>query len=613
MERSTVQSCLAAPFTPLITLILLRKQPQLCHGTVSQTSMKRRRMHTYKRPGSDKFWFRIRVPAEVRADLGGRRILIFSGHGQGWGGHLSVMPTIHAYLNFSLQTADDHLAGARARDALGHLEKLFKTYETAPVTATMKDVTGLAGVVYRLLVDLHHHDPGTPETVARFKALNRAAFEGRIEALQPLNPTDIDRDGIIARDLFPGSNLTNAVNGLEAGKFDSALETRFGIFADWVLISHEVRLTVESRQKFLRQVARAAIDAGWQLKRNADGDYSADPNASRFPALDQVTVIRPKVTFANIVAGWRKEAEATGRSTRTRKMYGEAIDRLARYLRHDNPARVTEADIIAFKEARLATVAAKTWTDADLPAIKSVFAWAAANRKIGFDPAAGIGGLRIKRQRVRQPGFTDAEAVAILSAAVAYQPGQKETAKVTAAKRWAPWLAAYSGARISEMLQLRKEDVFEDEGRAVIRITPEAGTVKSGNFRTIPLHPHLLEMGFLSFVETSANGHLFTETATTDGVYARVTQFVRKVVTDPNVQPNHGWRHRFKAVAIKLGLNMRVVDAIQDHAPRTAGEMYGHVDVEMMGNIIDAIPRFHVAAPALLAPPTMRQQSGPSG
>lgn len=45
---------------------------------------------------------------------------------------------------------------------------------------------------------------------------------------------------------------------------------------------------------------------------------------------------------------------------------------------------------------------------------------------------------------------------------------------MTAAKRWTPLLAAYTGARIGELVQLRAEDVRHEAGIDYIRITPEA-------------------------------------------------------------------------------------------------------------------------------------------
>jgi len=43
----------------------------------------------------------------------------------------------------------------------------------------------------------------------------------------------------------------------------------------------------------------------------------------------------------------------------------------------------------------------------------------------------------------------------------------------SAARRWVPWLSAYTGARVGEITQLRKQDVIKRDGIHAIHITPE--------------------------------------------------------------------------------------------------------------------------------------------
>lgn len=64
----------------------------------------------------------------------------------------------------------------------------------------------------------------------------------------------------------------------------------------------------------------------------------------------------------------------------------------------------------------------------------------------------------------REKWFLESERAAILNSALAVQGTKRENPKTTAAKRWVPWLCAYSGARVVEMIQLRKEDVRREGG-----------------------------------------------------------------------------------------------------------------------------------------------------
>ena len=126
-----------------------------------------------------------------------------------------------------------------------------------------------------------------------------------------------------------------------------------------------------------------------------------------------------------------------------------------------------------------------------------MFTWAVRHKKAAHNPFAGCV-VEVPRAKVtRETGraFTEAEAVTILRAALTTPINPKQP--FTAAKRWVPWIAAYTGARAGELTQLRRQDVESRPGVGwVIRITPEAGTVKTGEVRVVPLHADLVKQGF---------------------------------------------------------------------------------------------------------------------
>ena len=149
------------------------------------------------------------------------------------------------------------------------------------------------------------------------------------------------------------------------------------------------------------------------------------------------------------------------------------------------------------------------------------------------------------KKRTREKYFLPEEIAAILNAALAVQGTEREHSKTTAAKHWVPWLCAYSGARVAEMIQLRKEDVRnEDGGGWVIRLNPEAGDIKTNHYRDVPVHEHLVSLGFIEFVQRAKPDHLFcdvgkdgTTAGPADGVYKRILTIVRCVVPDPASNP----------------------------------------------------------------------------
>ena len=73
---------------------------------------------------------------------------------------------------------------------------------------------------------------------------------------------------------------------------------------------------------------------------------------------------------------------------------------------------------------------------------------------------------------------------------------------------WLPLLGLFTGARPGELCQLYAGDIFKVDGVPVMRVTDEGPEQRLKNrfsAREIPLHPKLVEIGFLDFVEMRRN------------------------------------------------------------------------------------------------------------
>ncbi|MFY9294081.1 MAG: hypothetical protein WAP03_25830, partial [Methylorubrum rhodinum] len=90
----------------------------------------------------------------------------------------------------------------------------------------------------------------------------------------------------------------------------------------------------------------------------------------------------------------------------------------------------------------------------------------------------------------------------------------------------------------------------------------------------MPLHPHLVEMGFLEFADGQRHEALFYDARATRKATAatppykklgeRLAAWVRSIgVDDVGVDPNHGWRHRFKMVGRRAGIASDVLNVKQ--------------------------------------------------
>ncbi|HEX2554363.1 MAG TPA: tyrosine-type recombinase/integrase [Microvirga sp.] len=566
--------------------------------------------YIYRRDDSSVWQFKMRTPTRLVNGLRGRQILLDIPPVAGTA-PMIVSPTVGQFIKFSLKTKDETIAAARAAAAVEHLSRRFAAAEAGPVRLDLANVVALSRDVYDLYIGLYGRDPGQKDVWIAAKAFDRATYEGRIQDAPMLQPGEV-ADPAEATERF-GPDLTSGINELPAS--DDALvglERRYGLVTDWILTRRGIDITPHDRKRLLEQVARSAWQAARELKKRAGGDFSPDPDVGRFPSYEDSTRARSpatKVSLRGLVDLWWAEARAASITPRTYKSYRITMEAFIAFLGHDDATRVARKNVNDFKAYRLQFVSPrtgrmispKTVLHSNLVALKRIFRWAVDNDLLPENPADGVTLSLGSKTQLRDKEFTDDEARAILASALAYRGTKREMAKTTAAKRWVPWLCAFTGARVGEMAQLRKHDVFQDGEQWVIRITPAAGPVKNNKARIVPLHPQLIEMGFTEFAMGSQNGRLFVNadadgdvSGKVDGVTSRIVGFVRETIKDMNVDPNHAWRHRFKTIGREVGVDSAVLDAIQGHKPRTVGEDYGRFTIPVRARAIALFPRVEV-------------------
>jgi len=352
----------------------------------------------------------------------------------------------------------------------------------------------------------------------------------------------------------------------------------------------EIRLVPASpsRKLVARSLQAAAVRAAKAKQERNSGEPietpAYPPPLQKPTPAGSLTASQPLLT---LFADWWREAKATGRKSSTHDNYRNTIKNFIAFLGHDDAAKVTRDDVLRFKDHRLSIVSAKTVKDGDLAALKSVLGWAKDNGRLITNAAEGITLKLGKRPQLRKKGFTADEARDLLKAADNCLPNPREKPKLHLSKRWIPWLCAYTGARVGEMIQLRKRDVRLEQDHYVVTITPEAGTEKNNLARDVVLHPHLIEKGFSAFVASSAEGYLFIDPDDPSRILNTLksrrndlAEFARETVTDTRVKPNHGWRHRHTTVWLDAGLSDRVKDYIQGRPPKTVGDTYGDVTIK---------------------------------
>jgi len=561
-----------------------------------------------KRSGSSRSQFKKRVPSDVLKAARGKQVYFSLPKAHTSDEHILVGAKVGTHIEFSLRTSEASLAKLRLGKATEQFERFCAAYREGPRGLTLKQCHALAGVVYHDLANGIFEDD--PISADWWRIVHEV-----VQDVLPRRTLTIDS--------FPDEGKLRRLDKF-VGPFVTPTLSRLGIIpAD------------EDRPKLLLAFAQAVIDAARKLERNAKGDFTPDPVAVRFPIWQGIGAPTPKANRSEkglrpgeLFELWRDHPDQTTVTPSTLASYSAVFDRLRAFLQKRYGAEPAVASLIrddfrAFIDMRSEEdqVSAKTINGVDLAAINSVFNWAVEQDKLPSNPA-----VRVKRKvrkgsdaaNRRRKTLNDAEALAILKHSLSYpsRAGRREDPKLIAAKRWIPWLMAYTGTRVGEMAQLRKSDIGEFDGHPAISISTDAGTVKTKGAWHVPLHPDLIDQGFLDFVKEAKGGHLFLTprpdlylrdakaSRTKDprgilgplqGVKNRLAAFVREVLTDRNgPAPNHGWRHYFKARG-RGHIDGAVLDAFGDHAPRTVAERYGRDDLfKAMVAALNHIPRYNL-------------------
>ncbi len=529
-----------------------------------------------RRCGSSFLTFRKRIPADLRGKVSTQSVRVhFPAHG------LDPECTVVATLGtsevaFSLRTRDPRVATARSGIAEDHLQRLFSGLRSGPARLTNKQVVALAGVWYRGFVAHLEDDPGKPFV---FEKLRQAVSEGLDDPAK--------------------------------------LRSEMGPLADDVLAAHALTVDDNSRDALTAAMRDAIRDAAETLLRRAQGDYGPDTVAQRFPSIEALpspaTGDAPKVPASTIGVTLTGLAEAWGRErqprAKTLEEHLRVVKAFVKFVKHDDATAITPENVVAWKDALVAEgrLTAKTINAKYLTPIGTVLNWGKANRKIASNPAQGVRSSGKAPPRTRERSFTAEEATTILKAALrAHDAPGRNAAEMLAARRWVPWLCAYSGARVAEITQLRGQDFQEVQGVWVFRISPEAGAVKTDKPRIVPVHPDLIRQGLLEFVKGREDGPLFYKAATRQNdptkahpaktVAGRLAGWVRDIgVKDPNVQPNHGWRHLFMTLCREHGVAEEARYFMVGHTKRDTGQRYGEASAAALMRELAKLPAFEVA------------------
>lgn len=378
-------------------------------------------------------------------------------------------------------------------------------------------------------------------------------------------------------------------------------------------------LGTKSRHEAKQRIPQLVIETDRELNRALamlNGKVCADDGPFEQPSI---FIYRATEPSPNALAGMPvrllETLEAYIQEQRikpsTASEWRSIIRKLIAFVGHDDARRLSVEELDRWRDMLLTETTKRgtlrdpgTVKDKYLAAVRATLNWAVEKRLIPANIATKVA-VRVPRKALlRTRDFNPDEVKAILSATLDGPWNGVHEIKALS-RRWIPWICAYTGARVNEISQIRYDDIYKVGDVWVFRITPEAGTVKSNISRIIPIHNHLIEQGVIDALK-ARDGAIFYDPfrRRTKGSNVRYCKKVGENlrdwirsdigITDPYVQPNHGWRHTFKTLALEVGIPERVADFIQGHAPRTVGQSYGSVSLPVLVSAISKIPRYDV-------------------
>jgi integrase len=479
----------------------------------------------------------------------------------------------------------------------GNIETIRRTQRGEGIDLNHKEAHALAGEWYNWFVARHEEQPGKPEQWD-------TAFWHLVDAMAEALPDDVQ-----AAELERNEHLlTEWAAYPEVRAAVRPIISDFGYTAQF-LAGKRLVLTNAARDQFLDAVLQKIMHAVSLLERRAKGDYEPDELPKSFPPpftqrRDQGKSTGP--TPSELFEAWvkaRHPSHSTVESWRT------VFNALTRYFPERSAASISHDEAQEWLDqlvtsGRSAATVRNTW----LRATRTVYKWGVRRRKLANNPFADAVIDVPRRKQHRPKHFYEHECSTILKAASAVSDTSNPD---KAAKRWVPWLLAYTGARPGEITQLRGSDVERIDGIWSAHLTPEAGTIKSGIARRVPLHPHLIEQGFLDFVRGVGGRPLFyrprkrgddtadllkQKKSPAAQVRQRLAAWVREIgVDDRHLSPNHAWRHHFKHIGRRFEANDTLLDYICGHAPATVGRGYGEPALKDMARVIERFPRYEIA------------------
>ena len=255
------------------------------------------------------------------------------------------------------------------------------------------------------------------------------------------------------------------------------------------------------------------------------------------------------------------------------------------------------ADQIAYAKAHNEKLKSPNTVKNALKKISGIFTYAVEIELIDVNPVARVKkpiAKKVVEATELERGYSKQDLEAIFKHPIFTDKGAHKT--YGWASYWVPLICRYTGARLNEIGQLNREDIEQSDGIYYFNIRRGEGQSVKANasIRHVPIHSHLIELGFLEYCDTIKQGRLFPQVPldkygkASNALSSWWGDRVRETKVDPKA-PSHEFRHTIKTEFRELGVPDSVSDRITGHTVKNEGARYGSVSLEYRKEVIDKL------------------------
>lgn len=320
-------------------------------------------------------------------------------------------------------------------------------------------------------------------------------------------------------------------------------------------------------------------------------------------------------TLEQLVTQWASEINPV-KSTLIQTQ--RIIERFIEYTGKNRASQILKSDVVLFKDRELKgrdKALKQTTVNSNLSHLKNILGHALTQGLIESNPAQDVKIKIRKGAKDESSGRTafSTDQLNLIFGTDIYTSTNRPLGGGGEASYWLPLLALFSGARLEELSQLRKTDIYEKnysskDGEQLkawvidINAAHEDSSLKNkSSIRIVPVHPALICLGLLRYLETIGDGYIFPKLNPSKVLKKRsgnwTKWFSRHLRSGLNITDErvvfHSFRHSFKHFARECGITTEVHHAITGHSMGNTGDKYGADHFPMLP-LVEAMNKYTI-------------------